>query len=99
LDFVLLIAPQGATYPCPPQRGGLRFSNIYRPERATYSSPPQRGGIQRGGLRFNINKPSRSDIALSGRWILKIHDSHRVAVGWIILPRWGVGNFIVIRLI
>ncbi|MDR1923667.1 MAG: hypothetical protein LBQ66_04765 [Planctomycetaceae bacterium] len=32
-------------------------------------------------------------IALSGRWILKIHDSHRVAVGWIILPRWGVWEF------
>ncbi|MDR1924145.1 MAG: hypothetical protein LBQ66_07200, partial [Planctomycetaceae bacterium] len=72
---------------------GYDFSNIHRPERATYSSPPQRGGV-----RFNINKPSRSDIALSGRWILKIHDSHRVAVGWIMLPRWGVGNFIVIRL-
>ncbi|MDR1924288.1 MAG: hypothetical protein LBQ66_07935, partial [Planctomycetaceae bacterium] len=34
-------------------------------------------------------------IALSGRWILKFHDSHRVAVGWIMLPLWGVGNFIV----
>jgi hypothetical protein len=83
---------------------GYDFSNIHRPERATYSSPPQHGGLRCGGLRcgglrFNINKPSRSDIALSGRWILKIHDSHRIAVGWIILPRWGVGNFIVIRLI
>ncbi|MDR1923817.1 MAG: hypothetical protein LBQ66_05545 [Planctomycetaceae bacterium] len=31
-------------------------------------------------------------VAPLGRWILKIHDSHRVAVGWIMLPRWGVGN-------
>jgi hypothetical protein len=78
---VLLIAPKGQHILARRNAAGYDFSNIHRPERATYSSPPQRGGLRCGGLRFNINKPSRSDIALSGRWILKIHDSHRVAVG------------------